>query len=619
MSGVEDMAAKIDQEFLKKHHFWLLHILLGIGLILAWFGLLVSVPSEIDAKAKENSDKKKSIDATKAQPRATLELYNTRKQELFNLRSKRWQDMWEIQKGMYEWPTSLGEETLARTTNLSFGKEIVDNPLLDVFKTQYTKDYAALEKEVAPMQFNNGWQSVLRHVYNWRLTPESEEVWLALEDMWVQREIVRTLAKINTDAAKFFPVNAMEDPLKTRTRSFYNRTWKVDLEIADAPGGNYILKGKIKNLTERLQPFGANNELLLKVWLSDDPNAKPFEFAIEGTTLDGLKEEVVKTLPNRHKIFEGRVTGIYRVEQVFDARTVPVKRFDKIALGYTSARHSLAELEMTTFSAKAAEAEAAKAAEKASSVGGPGGSPGGPGGPGGPGPMGDVSGSGTAATSGDFTPNFLARRRYVHRTDQVRSMPIGITVVADQTYSADVLTVLANSRLRLQIVQSHLARFRGTISYTGNTGGNPTFPGGSPDSGEFGGSRPGGSPMPPGGPGFPMPPGGAGFPMPPGGPGFPGGSSGYPGSGIPTRSSAEDIVAGNLIELSVYGIASLYEKFATEAPKTDGTTAAPVTPAPMEPMAPAPVEPKTPAPMPTEPKAPAPVDPKTPAPMVPKM
>src|SRR5205823_3154626 len=48
-----------------------------------------------------------------------------------------------------------------------------------------------------PTQFLGGWQSVLRHVngndsngYGWgQGTPMSAEVWLALEDLWVQRSL----------------------------------------------------------------------------------------------------------------------------------------------------------------------------------------------------------------------------------------------------------------------------------------------------------------------------------------------------------------------------------------------------------------------------------------------
>ena len=594
------MAGKIDKEFLKKHHFWLLQGVIALGLVLAWFGLMVSVPDEIAAKGDDNLKKKKTLDAAKAQSRATLFEYDKRKLELFNLRGQRWKDMWEIQKEMYEWPAVLGEDQLAKVQGLTFGDNISNASLLEAFKTQLGKEYENLAKAIAPMQFNNGWQAVLRHVAAWRLTPESEEVWLALEDLWVQREIVQTVAKINEKAAKFDQLNPAEDPSKSRKRSFQNRTWKADLEIVEA-GGVYQLKGTIKNRTDRLQPYGANNGLFLKVWLSDDPNARPFEFLIQGSSLEGGKEEKIRELPKEHKIYDGRVVGLYRVEQVFDARTLPVKRFDKLALGYTSARHSLADLEMTPFSTKAVEAETPAAVEGA--PGGPMAPPGGPMAP--PGAFG--TGGDAAAAKGDMSPNLLVRRRYVNRTDQVRFMPIALSVVCDQIYSADVLTALANSRLRMQIVQSHLGRFRGTISYFGE--GTTAAPDGP--------STPGAFPMAPGGP----PPGplsrpGPMGPPPPMGPGAFGGFPGVGSSSAP-RSSSEDVASGNLIDFSVYGIASLYEKYQTE-PRKDA--AAPVNPAPPAPVAPAvpapaPVVPETP--MPTPPPA-APVNP-APAPAAPKL
>ncbi|WP_193788994.1 hypothetical protein [Zavarzinella formosa] len=229
----------------------------------------------------------------------------------------------------------------------------------------------------------------------------------------------------------------------------------------------------------------------------------------------------------------------------------------------------------------------------------------------GPGGFGAPGGSGANSEAAkELSPNGLVRRRYVHRTDQVRSMPIGIMLICDQTYSADVLTVLANSKLRMQIVQSHLSRFRGTISYFGEPGGSSS-------------STPG-FPMPPGGVGFPpMGSGNPGFPMPPANPGrMEGGNPGFPSSLGAPRSSSEDMVAGNLIELSVYGIASLYEKFELpdakkdeakkdEAKKDDTPMPMPMTPAPMN-NVPAPMN-NVPAPMNN---VPAPMN-NVPAPMNP--
>src|SRR5439155_23202643 len=79
--------------------------------------------------------------------------------------------------------------------------------------------------------------------------------------------------------------------------------------------------------------------------------------------------------------------------------------------------------------------------------------------PGAPGVGEGGGGFGGAATSTDVTDNGLPRRRYIHRTDQVRAMPIGLAVIADQAYVQDVLTAMANCKLRFQTVQTHLTRF----------------------------------------------------------------------------------------------------------------------------------------------------------------
>jgi hypothetical protein len=194
------------------------------------------------------------------------------------------------------------------------------------------------------------------------------------------------------------------------------------------------------------------------------------------------------------------------------------------------------------------------------------------------------------------TRNGLIRNRYVDVTDQVRRMPVGMVVVVDQAHVQDFLTAFANARLRVQTTQVHWQHLRDNIKPTGDVGGSPgagpgvgtLMPGGmrpgdtgTPDSeddargsrsggGKFGGRGAAGMGMP----GLPnMPPGmqgGRTFPgMPPGGPGMmvpgmpgmmlPGmGSRGFLGTAGMGEEAEDDM---NLVELAVYGIASLYERF----------------------------------------------------------
>jgi len=637
--------AKFDKEMMKKQHFWLLLIPLFIGLLLAWIGLFFGVADETAAKTKENDDEKKKIESTKAQPRKTLDLYDVQKNELFDLRSKRWQEMWDLQQDIYDWPQSLGDEQVAKIKDQKFGTMIHDSSFLNNFRDHYSEEYKTIADEAAPLSFAGGWQSVLRYVPKWTRNPESEEVWLAAEDFWVQREIVRALAEVNKEAAKFTqvkpPAGQPDDP---RHRTFENRIWRVELEIVDEKGAT-VVKGKLKNKTDRLQPFNVTNELVLKIWLSDD--GKPFVFPIEGVSWEGGKEDKITYVPKKHTVFEGNPQQLARVEQVFDVRTAPIKRVDALKLGYLSSRHSMADLQMTAFSTTAIEEEGkTAAAAPAGGFGGPGGlpGPGGPtGGPGGPtpgmvvpgfggGPGGDMAG-GAAAASGSRTFNGLARQRYIHRTDQVRAMPIGMAVVADQAFVQDALTALANCKLRFQTVQTHLTRFRGTLSYAPVSGGGPGMPGGFvPPSGPAGpgeGDAPipgggssdrGGSGPPPTNPGFPGFPGGFAPPGVPSMPSMPGGFGGFGGFGG-MRSSSEDQVANNLVEVGIYGIASLYEKYQPpEAKKDDtSTTTGPTTTGPTTGPMPTvvPMPPTTPMNPPTTPPT-APTPPTGTEPMPPK-
>jgi hypothetical protein len=590
------MAAKFDKEMMKKQHFWLLLIPLFIGLLLAWLGLFSFVSDATVEKAKANDDEKKKIEAVKAQSKALLGSYDKRKDELFDLRTKRWEQMSNDQQGIYVWPSDLGDEQIAKVKDLKFGAEISDQSFFDVFRDLFNKGYDEVAKDIAPMQFAGDWRTVLRNVPVWKRNSTSEEVWLAVEDYWVQREMVAALAGVNKDAAKLQKPGEVgpndprrNPPLKDtpQERTFVGRTWRLDLKLELRPTGP-VVTGSLTNLTARLQPFNANNELVFNVWLSSAEEAKPFRFAIEGTSLEGGKTEPIKFVEKKHTVLDGNPVELFRVEQVFDVRTAPVKRMDKMVLGYTSAKHSQADLQMPAFSTKVVEAEAAGGMGMGMAGGVGAGPPGvGPMGPPGIGPGPAVAGGGgTTAASTDTTFNGLVRKRYVSRTDQVRAMPIGLVVVADQAFVQDVLTALINSKLRFQTVQTSLKRFRDSLSYAAGAGGGglggPFAPPGPAVAGAAAGGPRGG---PPPGPG-PM------GPVP--GPAVPGPAMpGLPNFSSSPQSSGDDQAAGNLVEIFAVGIATLYEKFEkTPVKKEEGTptvgqgtpTVPGKGPAPMTPM-----------------------------------
>jgi hypothetical protein len=148
-------------------------------------------------------------------------------------------------------------------------------------------------------------------------------------------------------------------------------------------------------------------------------------------------------------------------------------------------------------------------------------------------------------------PNKLVKSRYLHVTDQARSLPFAMTLIVEQNHIHDFLTQLAESQLRVQITQVGFQHVRDVTSLA------ETLPGTEQPGGPMGGPMGGPPPMgsgggPPPKPGGPPPMGGTG----PGGPNKP-----------PTVLGPDP----NLVELNVYGIATLYEKFPIkkEEPKAD--------------------------------------------------
>jgi hypothetical protein len=186
------------------------------------------------------------------------------------------------------------------------------------------------------------------------------------------------------------------------------------------------------------------------------------------------------------------------------------------------------------------------------------------------------------------------KKRYLVSTDQVRRMPVGIVVVVDQAYMEDVLLAFANSPLRFQITQVEWKRFTGTLAGAGSSGsaggsaGDIDFGFGlnnvkgsaDPDAAPGSGSRRPGRPGRPGGPG-PVSPGPTGHGPGPVGFGQPAASSG--------STVSESQITSALVELSIYGVISLYEKY---DPNRTSETAAPASPTPSPTPTPAPTGPK---------------------------
>lgn len=643
-------------ETLKKHHFW---ILLGFVPLFVLIAVLVISSSVGGAIAEKDAaiDKAAKEIATKTNPKPAplIKKLGETNEFIASKKGDLWKVNWERQKDLFTWPNSNRLKAIEKM-GLKFGQKIPNN---DAQYNEFTREEIYLAEystarpgfpgtgmadKVAPTQFNGGWQRVLRHV-NKRseIQLTSDQIWLMLEDIWVQRSLLDAIRSVNEQMAEFKRVKfekngqVIDDPANPSTqdplrRKFRSPTWELELEVVDRDNKKVMI-GRLTNITDRLQLMGVGNVMRLNVWLQPGTDGKgkgvePFEFRIGGESLKGvgalrddgktpanfidiapLPDQPLKDYPNVIPVGK-EVVELVRVEQVFDTRTVPVRRIETIVLGYRDSRTAATTLLPPKFMEPKDGATTTTTTTTAPPGGGAGSSAGFPDGdrPGDSNPNSGATASSTLTGGGTVASVIDANKnRYLVVNDQVRRMPVAIVLVVDQAHIQDVLMAFVNSPLRFQITQVTWKRFRDNLD-TGGAGGGSASPegyvpsgpgqfgegldaGGDPDERRGGGSALGppggiGGPPPGMGPGVP-PKGGSGsgsglIGLAPGGPLSTGGSPAPGGGGIPSApyspysqgggsltTFSESQLTSGLVELSIYGVVSLYEKYTPPADSAD--------------------------------------------------
>ncbi|HZT78811.1 MAG TPA: hypothetical protein VFA26_01205 [Gemmataceae bacterium] len=503
-------------------------------------------------------------------------------------------------------------------------------------------DGKAFDRLIYPAVYLNGWEKIMAPVkWTHQPTSEEcwlaqEDFWVKRDLLFAVRD-----ALVAAAVMKPVPADKGARPAEGELppQRFRNANWELNV-VLEKSGNQLFISPKttIKNINAHRRTL-LPRDVQVAVWAAANPQQARTLY-VEGEPVGwGASTQVVHERVRidhllNFKPAEPGAAPDYTLgaAQVFTLRTSPIKQVNDIRLGYHSDRTKSQTLVAKQMAGSPKPDEGGDSAQGGTPTGGAGGNvPGGtlmmggsapPGGgslsgPPGGGVTGAVPGGGmmpgAGRGSGDLTPNGLDRKRYIQVTPQVRRMPLAMVLVLDQQYIPDVLAALANSRLRIQTTQVHWKHeTRGLLAAGGSHPDGLGMDGPVPDGGmgglPEGGFRPpgGGSSMipPPGAGSSMIPPPGAGSSMipPPGAGSFPGGmiphptsgSGGYgrmpygpgyrpPGIGqggyLPGSSSAmPDDDDPNLVELSFYGIASLYERYKPPAPAAGEGNTQPKTP-----------------------------------------
>jgi hypothetical protein len=554
---------KVDKELLLKHHFW---ILLGTFALLWLIGLCVMLFTLSDTIEGHKKDFKAKLDAANGEVKAGpknektyVPPWDKHKEMFLDHKDKVWHLGWLLQKDMYTWPGAFKDKMTDPSVVLSFEerdefkKNLYDlyvNSLRDRLKRSY--DYKNGPAGVTPVDFN--FDAVIKPVAFMTVgeetpLPTHEEIWLAMEDLWIKRDLVdivrdvldKTSKMEATEAVRPSDPDAKEKLAKAGLPEgavarfiLANATWELDLIVE---------KGE-EQRDRRISPHSRIRNIhpgKRTLSLANPHTKAPLAFKIYQTGLAPITLSVTgEDLPYGQSEEFGKATDLvnlkldedFTVQQVFDWYTAPVKRIEQVVLGYQSSRTASAPLLANTEFAKADQGQPGSGPGA-----GPGGGAGGkpqlkpPGPAGGAAPGGGPLGGAPAAAAHDDKTKFgLERERYVQVKPECGHLPLGMVLIVDQTHVPDVMAAFANSRLRIQVTQVEM-------THAANV-----HPQSEPPPAE----RPAQAPANPGGKPGPMPGGAPGLNPP--------ARSGTAGSG----AEADD---PNLVELGIYGIAAIYENF----------------------------------------------------------
>lgn len=404
------MAKKVDAEALLKQRFWITLGLLVPLVITVMFLLSHWFPEEIKKKNGAIVATHAAIHSATENPKNKnwLSALEERYNKSTNKKNEIWEEAWRSQEPfLTDWPDGMPEDVKTKKIWSPFSEESREKFASDLYYPQL----ADIERLPQPegsreevVQFKGGWQNVLTLVSFRSQQPESEEIWLAQEDLWLQKELLRLVRDANELAGTLKPVPPLTAEEKKADGTFANPVWRMSVKVSSVPG-KILLDGKLTNVSPRREMLGVHFRVHFPGGLT------PEEIAVEGEPL--LPGESIK-FQNTLKVLPEHVE---RVTQLFNWRTAPIKRIDALVLGARSS--------------PIAEQGLRKPPE--------------------------MVGDQTKTASG------VVRDRYLEVQGPVRRVPFGLGLVIEEPYLQDVLSAFANSRLRVVVTQTSWQHFRDFI------------------------------------------------------------------------------------------------------------------------------------------------------------
>lgn len=484
---------KVNKEVFIKHHFWILTILVLLLPLVCLMVLWTSASAKVEDAEKSVKGVEERLNKISSPKNDTfVKVMNEKDEKVDAQKTKIWKAASEAQAGMLTWPNNF--EGADKLNDMYFGDPIPIEWRFSYHKVNpYREQYDAIVDTVLPVkgptdgqvQYHGGPEAVVAPSFDgkWKASPppDGDEMWFLQEDLAIQRELLQIIRDTNDAIATFRKVPGAPKPDKSKGeidhQIFTNCDFKVDLVLAEEKGKK-TFRCVLTNISGRRQalsfiPFVVSIKGLQDpqyFWADGEPLAPNASFTVKHKEKDKEEDWVLQT---QSGTLQGEV--LQGVMQVYDWRTAPIKRLDKVLTGVSSSR-TVAPLLPPSFEKK----------DEPPALGGDQGAAQGGGGDVGGGMaamgkmmgdrarmMGGMGGMGGGASSADKTKNGLDKNRYISVSKQVRRMPVAFALVIDQSHIQDFLTVAANSKLRIQTTEVYWQRFRDDIKPTFKEEGKP--------------------------------------------------------------------------------------------------------------------------------------------------
>lgn len=583
---------KFDKEAMRRQRFWYCEgafvLIWLIGMLSIW-----GTSPESEAASKKYTSTVGSVRSTVNPKNAAFcKPWNDAKVEFQKRKAVVHKDAWDLQKEQFTWPSSnlaplqeiwvsaeswpdwynkFSDEKISGDYRLAFKESL----FLKQFTSLYNningtgvENLAAekLETILDPVEFKGGLdgfrtmmaptvagggpagneKKVRKIDAFFKGVPTVEECWYAQEDFWLKGEVLQAVRRTLDAAGQFnrepkgfwaaaayrvehadclFGPYAAPAPADSGRKyiaehRFRNGSWEMHLvfEREDKEGGKIYVSGNstIRNADSgrRVQagtrPPGPNEKVrrplvfrLVQPAADGGKTSRAFQLEVRARDMAWDQVERLQTpveLVNPKDEPVIDPSKPFDLMQLCDWPTAPIRRIDDIKTCYHSHRDAHVQLKPHPFLYKPLPPLAAATT--------PGAPPAAPLPPELPKP----------------TDNNLERNRYLNVTDTTRDIPFAVVVVLEPLHLGDFLAQLANSRLRIQVTQVDLKRVRNVAPNP-----KPADKGPAPPNQVFDRVH----------------------------------GSGNPAAAVNPASTA-NVNDPNLVEVTVYGIAAMYEKFSTK-------------------------------------------------------